>query len=72
MTNLDIEKSSLISSGGPELLYGGNQYSVVSNWKNIKVIQVTETVMQLSVVRDQSSEGDAQRIYRYKVKPPAN
>ena len=72
--NLDIERSTMIFSGGPELLYGGDYYPDVSNWKSIKVIEVTETGMQLSVVRDQSrsGEGNCQIIFRYKVKPPSN
>ncbi|HKO77540.1 MAG TPA: hypothetical protein VJU52_09995 [Flavobacterium sp.] len=70
----DIAKDAMIFSGGPELLYGGDYYPDVSNWTTIKVIEINDTQMRLSVVRDQSrsGEGNCQIIFNYKVKPAAN
>ena len=68
--NLDIAKDALVFSGGPELLYGGDYHPDVSNWTSIKVIEINDSQMRLSVVRDQSrtGEGNCQIIFNYKVK----
>jgi len=57
-------------NGGLELLFGGDYYLDVSNWKNVNVVELTENSMRLSVIRDQSrtGEGPAQIAFHFKPK----
>ena len=65
-----IEDHAMNFNGGVELLYGGDYYLDVSNWKSVNVIELSENSMRLSVVRDQSrtGEGVAQIIFHFKPK----
>lgn len=66
----DISKASLVLSGGSEILFGGDYYPDVSNWATVRVIKITETELELGVIRDQSrkGEGKCQIVFRYKPK----
>ncbi len=70
----DIPNNKLIFNGGVEMLYGGDYYADVSNWTSVHVIKITETELELGVVRDQSrkGEGKCQIVFRYKPKPAVN
>jgi len=67
----DMANNKIAFSKGVELLYGGDYYPDASNWTNVKVVELTETSLRLSVVRDQSrtGEGKAQIVFHYKPKP---
>ncbi|MBC9796391.1 hypothetical protein IBL28_10450 [Sinomicrobium sp. FJxs] len=68
--SFDPDNRSLRFLGDVELLYGGDYYPDVSNWQNIKVIEVSENSMRLGVLRDQdrNGEGDARIVFHYKVR----
>ncbi|WP_031427907.1 hypothetical protein [Flavimarina sp. Hel_I_48] len=65
-----IEDHAISFNGGVELLYGGDYYADVSNWKSVNVIELTENSMRLAVIRDQSrsGEGPAQIVFHFKPK----
>ena len=67
----NIDKDQLILNGGVEILYGGDYYPDVSNWSTVHVIKLTETELELGVIRDQSrkGEGPCQIVFRYKPQP---
>jgi hypothetical protein len=67
----DIANNKLTLNGGVEILYGGDYHPDVSNWSSVHVIKLTETELELGVVRDQSrtGEGKCQIVFRYKPKP---
>ncbi|MGO4771458.1 hypothetical protein ACEN2I_07320 [Flavobacterium sp. W22_SRS_FK3] len=70
--SFDIANNKMTLSNGPELLYGGDYYPDASSWTSIKVVELTETSLRLSVLRDQArnpNDGKAQIIFHYKPKP---
>lgn len=66
----DIAKRKLILNGGVQLLIGGDYRPDVSDWTTLNVIELTDTSMRLSVVRDQSrtGEGKCQIVFHFKPK----
>lgn len=68
--SFDIENNTLNFNGGVEMLYGGDYYLDVSNWSSLKVVELTENSMRLSVVRDQSRQGEdpCQIVFHFKPK----
>lgn len=67
----DIPNNKLILNGGVEILYGGDYHPDVSNWSTVHVIKLTDTELELGVIRDQSrtGEGKCQIVFRYKPRP---
>jgi hypothetical protein len=53
------------------MLYGGDYYPDISNWKSTRVIELTENSLRLAVKRDQDRAGqqDYLLIYHFKPKP---
>ncbi|ALM48913.1 hypothetical protein AMR72_08445 [Flavobacterium psychrophilum] len=68
--NYNLEGKTMNFSGGAELLYGGNYYLDVSNWKSVRVLEISENSMRLSVMRDQSRSGEGlwQIVFHFKPK----
>lgn len=66
----DIPNNKLVFNGGVEMLYGGDYYPDVSNWTSVHVIKLTETELELGVIRDQdrNGQGKCQIVFRYKPK----
>lgn len=66
----DIAKRKMILNGGVQLLIGGDYRPDVSDWSTLNVVELTETSMRLSVIRDQarSGEGKCQIVFHYKPK----
>jgi hypothetical protein len=66
----DIAKHKLILNGGVQLLMGGDYRPDVSDSSTLNVVELTETSMRLSVIRDQSrtGEGKCQIVFHYKPK----
>ena len=69
--SLDIAGKTLNFNGGSEMLYGGDYYPDISNWKSTRVIELTENSLRLAVKRDQDRAGqqDYLLIYHFKPKP---
>jgi len=69
--SFDIAKNRLNLNNGVELLYGGDYYGDVSNWSDVKVIELTATSLRLGVKRDQDRDGEgiALIVFHYKPKP---
>jgi hypothetical protein len=67
----DVEGKTLSFNGGVEMLYGGDYYPDISNWKSTRVIELTENSLRLAVKRDQDRAGqqDYLLIYHFKPKP---
>jgi len=65
-----IDEHTINFNGGVELLYGGDYYPDVANWKTVKVLELSEESMRLSVIRDQSrsNEDPAQIVFHFKPK----
>lgn len=55
--SLDIANKR-IKFFGTQLLIGGDYRGDVSNWRDVKILELTETSMQLAVIRDQSRSGE--------------
>jgi hypothetical protein len=66
----DIAKHKLILNGGVQLLMGGDYRPDVSDSSTLNVVELSETSMRLSVIRDQSrtGEGKCQIVFHYKPK----
>jgi hypothetical protein len=69
--SFDIAKKRLVFNGGAEMLSGGNYRPDVSNWVNVKVIELTATSMRLAVIRDQDRGGQGVCLIVYHFKPKA-
>jgi hypothetical protein len=67
----DVEGKTLSFNGGVEMLYGGDYYPDISNWKSTRVIELSENSLRLAVKRDQDRAGqqDYLLIYHFKPKP---
>lgn len=61
-------ETGFIQLTGCDLLYGGNYYNQVSNWRNIKILKLTDETLILGVFRDQSTEGEAWIGFQFKEK----
>ncbi len=48
----------MLFNGGVEMLHGGDYYPDVSNWSKINVVELTDTSLRLSVIRDQAGQDD--------------
>lgn len=64
---MNLEAGS-IQLNGCDLLYGGNYYNDASNWRSIKIIQLSDDTLILGVFRDQSTEGEAWIGFQFKEK----
>ncbi|MDV6169473.1 hypothetical protein R1T16_13640 [Flavobacterium sp. DG1-102-2] len=67
----NVDKHSMSFNGAAELLFGGDYYPDVSNWKTINVVEVTENSLRLSVKRDQArnpNDGPCQIVFHFKPK----
>lgn len=63
--NLTTRKMKL---NGCELLYGGDFYSVVSDWTSVTMIKISADEIILGVLRDLSTDGQCYLGFRFKVK----
>lgn len=68
--SFDIENNTIRFNSGVEMLYGGDYYPDASDWSTLKVVELSENSMRLSVVRDQSRTGEdpCQIVYHFKPK----
>ncbi len=66
----DIAGHTLMFNGGAELLHGGDYYPDASNWTKANVVEISDTSLRLSVLRDQSRTGEAkcQIVFHFKPK----
>lgn len=69
--NYDVEKHTMVLNNGVEVLFGGDYYLDVSNWRTVNVVEVTENSLRLSVIRDKSrkNEDPCQIVFHFKPKP---
>lgn len=68
----EIDNHSMVLNGAVEMLFGGDYYPDVSNWKKLNVVEITENSLRLSVVRDQArnpNDGPCQIVFHFKPKP---
>lgn len=66
----DVANHTLLFNSGVEMLHGGDYYQDVSNWSKVNVVEITDTSLRLSVVRDQDRAGQSpcQIVYHFKPK----
>ena len=67
----DIAKHTMVLNGGVEMLFGGDYYPDVSNWSNLQVVELSDSSLRLSVVRDQArnpADGPCQIVFHFKPK----
>lgn len=67
----DIAKHKMILNGGVEMLFGGDYHPDVSDWTTLNVVELTDTSIRLSVVRDQArnpNDGPCQIVFHFKPK----
>jgi len=68
--SFNIAANTMSFNGAAELLHGGDYYLDASNWRSLKVVELTEGSLRLSVVRDQSrkAEDPCQIVFHFKPK----
>lgn len=62
---MDLE-AEFIHLQGCDMLYGGNYYNQVSNWRKLKILKIMDKTLILGVLRDQSTEGEAWIGFQFK------
>ena len=62
-------KNGRLKFNKTEMLYGGDYYPDVSNWTDVKVLELTETSLRLMVIRDQSRTGEGKCFIMFHFKP---